>query len=114
MMMLGVASLALASCASSNMKKEWDCGAQEGLGCRSIAEIQSTIVRTGDAPAASMIGVSGRGGVQSVNLKHQGVPMWERDQIMKIFIGDYVDSSNNYHTESVIYTVIREAGWATE
>lgn len=95
----------LPACATSNVEKDWQCGPVEGLGCRSIADIQSTIVRSGDAPGPSMIG-------SSVPLEVQGVPMWQSDQIMKIHIADFVDGSNNYHGESVIYTVVRSAGWA--
>jgi len=106
---IAVLGLLLGGCATSNMEKEWDCGVVEGIGCKSIADIQNTIVRAGKAPVADYLGASVNPGV---DLQYQGVPMWERDQIMKIYVADFIDSSNNYHAESVVYTVIREAGWA--
>ena len=97
----------LPACTTSNVQTEWNCGPVEGIGCRSIAEIQSTIVRSGDAPTPMMIG-------QTRPLEVQGMPLWQPDQIMKIHVADFVDSSNNYHGEGVIYTVVRRAGWARE
>ena len=108
---LAAAVVSLSACASSNFEKEWNCGVVDGVGCRTISEIQSTIVRTGEAPSASYVGVTQAPGV---DLEYQGVPMWKSDQIMKIYVGDFIDDRYNYHSESVIYTVIREAGWAVK
>ena len=106
-----LAGLSLSACATSTVEKDWDCGAQPGLGCRTIAEIQSEIVQPGEAPDARFIGAAR---VLGPDLQYQGVPMWEPDRIMKMFVGDFVDTSNNYHAESVVYVVVNEAGWAVK
>lgn len=106
-----LAGLTLSACATSTVEKEWDCGAQPGLGCRTIAEIQNEIVQPGDAPNAQYIGAAR---VLGPDLQYQGVPMWEPDRIMKMFVGDFVDTSNNYHAESVVFVVVNEAGWAVK
>lgn len=109
--LVALAALCLPACATSTVEKEWDCGAQSGLGCRSIAEIQNEIVQPGEAPSAQYIGAAR---VLGPDLQYQGVPMWERDRIMKMFVGDFVDTSNNYHAESVVYVVVTHAGWAVK
>ena len=106
-----LAGLSLSACATSTVEKDWDCGAQPGLGCRTIAEIQTEIVQPGEAPDARFIGAAR---VLGPDLQYQGVPMWEPDRIMKMFVGDFVDTSNNYHAESVVYVVVNEAGWAVK
>ena len=105
---IGLASaLALVGCATSNMSGDWgnDCEAQEGWSCRSISDIQSTIVEDGESPQPKYLGSGPR-------LEFDGVPMWETDQIMKIHVGAFVDAHNIFHEESVIYVVVSDGGWS--
>ena len=103
--LLLIGPLFLSACATSNVSSDWNCAATDGLGCRTIAEIQSTIVGTGTAPAPRLIG-------SSKALEVQGVPMWQSEQIMKIHFAPFVDEANNYHDDGVLYTVVAPAGWA--
>ena len=106
---LVIAGAALASCATSTVDEDWDCGAQKGQGCKTIASIQSQIVTPGQAPEARLLGTTR---VLGPDLQYQGVPMWQPDTILKMYVADFVDTSNNYHEESVVYVVVNKAGWA--
>lgn len=105
--LMGLCALSLSACATSNFEKDWglDCGAVEGQGCRSIADIQSSIIRPGLAPTARIY--SG----QTADIQYAGIPMWSPDQILKIHVGAFVDDQNNFHEESIIYSVVHRAGW---
>ena len=92
---------------SKNVKNDWDCPAEEGFGCRTIANIRSMIARPGQGPAAVVLG-------STPDLNVNGAPTWRPDQIMKIHVADFVDDKGNYHAENVIYSVVQHGGWAVK
>jgi len=108
---IGIAAAALSGCVSlsgnSNIKDDFDCKAVEGEGCVSIGEMRHKIASSG----AHMTPIY-KGGAPAVSVS--GVPQWRSDEILKIHIGDFVDSSGIYHDDSVIYVVASQGGWEVQ
>ena len=105
----GIFGFGLSGCASfgqnKNVKGSWDCAAEKGFGWRNISDIRDMIARPGEGPAAVILG-------STPDLSIAGVPAWRPDQIMQIFIADFIDEKGNYHKEHEIYTVVQHGGWA--
>jgi len=107
------ALLALSACATnSTTKSEWDCGAQEGIGCRTILETTSMIL--GGSTDVSPFAPSLRGNINNGSFDVSGIPKWEKDRILKVYVSPFVDGSNNYHQESIIFSVVKTGGWADD
>jgi len=111
--MIGVLSASLLSGCSSlginkNVKKDFDCPAQDGFGCRSIESIRSMIVTGGAVPSASYNVATGP------DVSVSGVPQWAPDVVLKVHVSNYVDAHGDYHDDSVIYVVARHGGWDIE
>lgn len=88
-------------------KSEFDCKAAEGQGCTSIGEIREDIAYGRTTLASTYHG-------QTPGVSVSGVPEYKPDEILKIHIGDFVDSSGIYHSDSLIYVVAREGGWKVD
>ena len=109
---LAFTAITLTGCVTSNVNDEWECPYVDGDGtCKSIASIHERIIQAGSAPNANYLGI-GNGQVGGDIKVAHGAPVWKPDQIMKIWISPYIDESNIYHEKSVIYKVVRPAGWA--
>lgn len=109
-LLLSISLLTLSGCATlqgNNVESEWECPAQKGFACRSIKSIRTMIAEPGSAPTPVVLGATPQ-------IKNAGVPEWRPDQIMKIYVGDFVDQQGNYHEEHVIYSVVEQGGWAIE
>jgi len=90
-----------------NVESEFDCPAQQGFGCASIDEVRSRIVTSG-TPQVPIYNTAGP------ETSVTGVPSWTPDVVLKVHIGDFVDSHGNYHDNSTIYVVARNGGWEVE
>jgi hypothetical protein len=118
---LGLSSLALGGCLSTNTKGSWSCKAPLGGVCQSIGEIDATPTRSG-AAGTSMVPVTARttiAGAEAVRwwkdapmaAQGPGFPLREGDQVVRVVFAPFVDRSGDYYVRSEVYSVVRKGGW---
>jgi len=89
---------------NENVAKDFDCPVQQGYGCKSIADMRSMIVQGGE-PTSVYYNTS------APDVSVSGVPKWNSDVVLKVHVGNYVDSNGDYHEDGVMYVVARHGGW---
>lgn len=104
----------LSGCASMN--SDFDCPMKNGVRCQSLDQVN-------DAVDKGEIGVSHRfteyqpSYIKSswANYSHRrcahGSPIRNPDDVMRVWIAPYEDTSGNYHQASDVYTVARPSYW---
>ena len=111
LLLVAIAGLSLSGCASilelDNVEKEFDCPVQDGFGCKSISSIRSLIVEGGVSQRSFT-------NYETHQVSVSGVPKWTPDVILKVHLGNYVDSHGDYHDDSVMYVVAHHGGWETK
>lgn len=118
---LGLASLGLSGCLSTNTKGSWSCRAPLGGVCQSIGEIEATptgAVAAGPSavPVTARTTIAGAEAVRwwkSVPVAAQGpgFPLREGDQVVRVVFAPFVDRSGDYYARSEVYAVVRKGGW---
>lgn len=119
---LGLSSLALGGCLSTNTKGSWSCKAPLGGVCQSIGEIDASATGGPAAAGAGAVPVSARttiAGSSAVQwwkdvpraAQGPGFPLREGDQVVRVVFAPFVDRSGDYYARSEVYAVVRKGGW---
>lgn len=119
---LGLSSLALGGCLSTNTKGSWSCKAPLGGVCQSIGEIDASTTAgpAGAGPSAIPVGarttIAGAEAVRwwkavPVAAQGPGFPLREGDQVVRVVFAPFVDRSGDYYARSEVYAVVRKGGW---
>jgi len=120
--LISVVGIILSGCATAGDKRDWDCPAQSGLGCLSIADTAKRIL--GGNRVNKKVDTFQ---TQSPELETpsyttyapdygpvSSVPSWTQEDILKIHVMPFVDAVNSYHEQSVIYSVVSTGGWSRD
>lgn len=108
-----IAAMALAACA--NTRGSWSCGADRGVPCQSIADLdRSGQHRSAAAPAPVAQGASAVrwwSTSEAVAGAFDGSPRREPDQVVRVLVAGWTDAAGDFHAPSDIYAVMRRGGW---
>ena len=121
-----VTCLLLTAC--STYKENFDCPPGSGVGCKSITavdqlidkgklphpekpipldpSIQRSEINSNDTPRVIAINAD-----EQTQLTQHGI-LRVPEQVMALWVKGYLDASGNYHSDSVVYTVVRPASWS--
>lgn len=104
-------SLVLSGCNTlgQNVTDQWDCPAEEGIGCASIDTIRDIISRPGHGHSATLVAAA-----SNSDPGLDDSPLYRSDKIIKVVVSPFVDSAGIYHEESTVYAVVERGGWELE
>lgn len=97
----------------SNTRGSWSCGADRGVPCQSIADLDRREPRSA-APATPIQGGSAVrwwSTTDAVAGAFDAAPRREPDQVVRVLIGGWTDATGDFHAPSEIYAVMRRGGW---
>ena len=124
-----ISVLTLTGCAEMN--SDFTCPMTNGMQCKRIDQV-NTMVDTGDidttgqdAPTSSpssgsAVTVSQDAKVSPANFIYPypkdgeavpGQPLRYGESVMRLWIAPYEDTQDNYHTPSIVYTVVKSGHW---
>lgn len=101
--------LSLTAC--SHMNGQFDCPVGKGVSCKSMKEIDN-MVNQGyfkDSDSVSDLRKAPSFKIQNT-LSHQA-PFKVESRVLKVWFAPFVDSKDNYHQASEVYTVIDKSFW---
>lgn len=107
--MIVLSLLSLTAC--SHMNGQFDCPVSKGVSCQSMKEID-TMASQGyfNSPSvAPRIGLAIS--LQRPNTLHQQAPLRVEARVLKIWFAPFIDSQDNYHQASEVYTVVDKGFW---
>lgn len=96
--------------------KEFDSKYENGVGCKSISEVNQ-MVDTGlikgseDHTLPSPLHSSSDKTSKPIILSDQGMIQRVQEQHLSVWIAPYQDEQGNFHEASVIHTVIKPGSW---
>jgi type IV conjugative transfer system lipoprotein TraV len=107
----------MTGCSSMSMNDDFACGVGNGLGCKSVSEVND-IVNSSSISNSSIthVEVSQKEG-QATSLAyvdgytHGNSPSRQPEKKVKIWFAPHVDENDNYVEEMVVYSVVKEAYW---
>lgn len=104
----------LMGCTSMNSK--FSCPNKPGVNCRSLDQVNDMVDR-------GLVGMEethrsknlNKWSMQNINRQPpQSDVLRMGEQVVRVWIAPYQDVNNNYHNESIIYTVVRKNKWAVQ
>ena len=114
--------LTLAGC--NTHKMNFDCRAQNGMGCKSVSEVNETLDKPGHTQRASISTDSLAENFSSTVLQGGSENKSEQpnttqvtrsqEQYMRIWFAAHLDEQNNYRGEQYIYSVMQPANWVAQ
>lgn len=101
----------LAACA--NTKGSWACRPDRGAPCQSIASLDhtSSAPAPGEAPSLGGAPVRWWSRGEAVAGAFDAAPRREPDQVVRVLIAGWTDSSGDYHAPSEVFAIVRRGGW---
>lgn len=108
----------LTGCSSVGMNSSFSCGVGEGLGCKSVSEVND-IVENSNITDDKIIRSSSEEQDKAVysmlnyyeGASRDAMPEREPEKRIKIWFAPHIDAYDNYVEETVVYSVIKEARW---
>lgn len=106
---LFLAMTLLTSCSSVAMNSSFACGVGDGLGCKSVSEVND-IVENGpvneehEKPVYSLLNYY-------EGVADDALPERVPEKRLKIWFAPHIDAYDNYVEETVVYSVIKESHW---
>lgn len=111
LILLAAVAGALAGC--SNTRGTWSCGADRGVPCQSIADLDGGSARPAE-PKPSIQGASMLrwwSPNDATAGAFDGAPRREPDQVIRVLVAGWTDAVGDFHAPSEIYAVMRRGGW---
>lgn len=102
----------LSGCAHLN--SDFDCPMKPGISCQSLDQVnerinQGEIGNQGSRESNVAKPLLHYSSLQTI--KNQNKPLRDRENIMRIWVAPYEDTSGNYHTASEVFSVIKPGEW---
>jgi hypothetical protein len=112
-----ISALLLTGCAGMGMNDSFSCGVGDGLGCRSVSEVNdivsfsnitdSEIIQSSDTEAPAVVSMLS----YYEGASNDWMPERAPEKRLRIWFSPHIDIYDNYVEETVVYSVVKEAGW---
>lgn len=109
--------LGVTGCSSMGMNDEFACGVGNGLGCKSVSEVNDIVDASSISNSSISHGEESQKVAQPTRLayvdgySHGNSPSRQPEKKVKIWFAPHVDENDNYVEEMVVYSVVKEAYW---
>jgi len=114
--MLLLITMVFALSACGTMNSSFDCPNKVGVSCKSLSEVNRMVdsgqIRTQSAEVASYKQDGLVASQTSADMTaYYGAPLRYGETVQRIWIAPYEDKDNNYHQDSVMYSIIKDGHW---
>lgn len=107
----------LTGCAGMGMNDSFSCGVGEGMGCRSVSEVneivsssnitESEIIQSSDKEAPAVVSLLS----YYEGVSNDWMPERAPEKRLKIWFAPHIDIYDNYVEETVVYSVVKDSRW---
>lgn len=101
----------LISCAGTS--EQFDCKYSKGVGCKSISQVNQMLndltLNTSIKPQPKVLIVNNNHSKNMIDKVQRVV-----DEKLRVYIAPYQDLGGNFHTGSIVYTVLRPGFWQVD
>jgi len=113
----GVMLVGIAGCSSMGMNNKFSCGVGEGLGCKSVSEVNNIVDNSHISDGAIEHGSTKKEKASYETLSYVNgytygnSPSRYPEKKIKIWFAPHIDEHDNFVEEMVVYSVVKDAYW---
>jgi len=107
--LLLIALLSLSAC--SHLNGQFDCPVAKGISCQSMSQIDVMANQGYFREPDNKPRLDNRLVFKLKNTRPYHAPLRVEERVLKVWFAPFIDSDDNYHEQSEVYTVVDKSFW---